>query len=82
MAKYTFARYFIEQVLRKRPYLEKSWCIQVAEDPIKVEYQLNGRKHCWGRIAAADGRILRVVLLEDGYTILNAFFDRGFKDEA
>jgi len=30
-------------------------------------------------VPEAEGRILRVVLLEDGETVRNAFFDRGFK---
>jgi len=28
-----------------------------------------------------DNRALRVVLLEDGETVHNAFFDRGFKED-
>jgi hypothetical protein len=32
-----------------------------------------------GSIKEAEGRYLRVVLLEDGETIHNAFFDRSFK---
>jgi hypothetical protein len=30
-------------------------------------------------IAEAEGKVLRVVLLADGETVHNAFFDRGFK---
>jgi hypothetical protein len=33
----------------------------------------------WARIAEAEGRALRVVLLPDGETIHNALFDRGYK---
>ena len=35
----------------------------------------------WGKIEEAEGRYLRVVLLEDGETVHNAFFDRRFKED-
>ena len=41
--------------------------------------QPDGRIRRWGRIEEAGGRWLRVVLLEDGETVHNAFFDRGFR---
>jgi hypothetical protein len=31
---YKFTDYFENEVLRKRPYLKKEWCIQVLENPI------------------------------------------------
>jgi hypothetical protein len=33
----------------------------------------------WAKIEEAGGRHLRVVLLEDGETVHNAFFDRSFR---
>ena len=33
----------------------------------------------WGRIEELEGRVLRVVTLEDRITVHNAFPDRGFK---
>jgi hypothetical protein len=33
----------------------------------------------WVQISDMEGRYLRVVLLADGETVHNAFFDRGFK---
>ena len=33
----------------------------------------------WGKIEELEGRVLRVVALEDKITIHNAFPDRGFK---
>lgn len=36
---YAFTAYFELEVLRKRPYLKKEWCIRVLENPIKVEMQ-------------------------------------------
>jgi hypothetical protein len=34
----------------------------------------------WKRIKEADNKYLRVVLLEDGVTVHNAFFDRRFME--
>jgi hypothetical protein len=75
-------RYFEEQVLRKRPYLRREWCLDVLSAPIR-EQQDDGRIRFWGRIAVEGEtpRIHRVVTLEDGETVHNAFFDRGFREE-
>jgi hypothetical protein len=40
--------------------------------------QLARRIRCWKRIPEAGGKTLRVILLEDGRTVHNAFFDRTF----
>jgi len=77
-------RYFEEQVLRKRPYIQRSWCLEVLDTPIRRAVQEDGRIRYWGKIVRADEtqpRILRVVTLEDGETVHNAFFDRGFRVE-
>jgi hypothetical protein len=76
--------YFVEQVLRKRPYIQLEWCAQVIAKPVRRQPQPDGRVRFWGRIVdARDGRtrILRVVTLEDGQTVHNAFFDRGFRED-
>jgi hypothetical protein len=65
--------------MRKRPYLRKEWCIQAIENPIKVERQKHNRFRFWGEIKDLEGRILRVVTLDDKNTIHNAFPDRRFK---
>jgi len=41
--------------------------------------QEHNRYRFWAVIEELDGRILRVVTLEDKITIHNAFPDRGFK---
>ena len=77
-------RYFLEQVLRKRPYLTEALCIAVIEAPLRVEAQADGRIRHWGRVALSGEdkeRILRVVTLEDGETLHNAFFDRTFRED-
>lgn len=48
---------------------------------MREEIQTDGRIRKWGKIEEYGGRILRVVLLEDGETIHNAFFDRSFKEK-
>lgn len=79
MDKYKFTEYFENEVIRKRPYLKKEWCIQVIENPIKVEPQEHNRFRFWGSISEIGGKILRVITLEDKRTIHNAFPDRRFK---
>jgi hypothetical protein len=54
------------------------WIVRVVRDPLKEVVQSDGRIRRWAPIVEAGGRILRVVLLEDGETVHNAFFDRGF----
>ena len=75
-------RYFTEQVLRKRQYLRSEWIAAVVADPIARSAQPDGRIRFWGRVEREDGKryILRVVTLDDGETVHNAFFDRDFKE--
>ncbi|MEK7763648.1 MAG: hypothetical protein AAB433_18915 [Nitrospirota bacterium] len=79
MEPYKFTDYFEKEVLRKRPYLKKEWCIQVLQNPVKSEPQEENRYRFWAQIQELDGRMLRVVTLADKITIHNAFPDRGFK---
>ena len=44
-----------------------------------MERQEHNRFRFWGEIEELDGRLLRVVTLEDKKTIHNAFPDRRFK---
>ena len=77
-------RYFEEQVLRKRPYIQREWCEMVLAAPLRRDVQSDGRIRFWGRIAEAGEarpRFLRVVTLEDGETVHNAFFDRNFSED-
>jgi hypothetical protein len=37
------SRYFVEQVLRKRPYIEPNWSIEVIARPFRREVQDDGR---------------------------------------
>jgi hypothetical protein len=73
-------RYFREQVLRKRPYLRLEWCAAVLTAPLVREVQADGRIRHWAFVPEL-GRYLRVITLEDGRTVLNAFPDRDFQPE-
>jgi hypothetical protein len=79
VAEYRFTDYFEKEVLRKRPYLKKEWCIRVIENSIRSEPQEQNRYRFWGEITELEGRYLRVITLEDKSTIHNAFPDRRFK---
>jgi hypothetical protein len=70
--------YFVSVVRLKRPDIEMVWIEHVLANPIKTLTQTNGRICYWANIPEADGRVLRVITLEDGETIHNAFFDRNF----
>jgi len=60
--------------------IKLAWIEKVIANPLKVEIQADGRKRCWAKIDENEGRYLRVILLEDGETVHNAFFDRNFKE--
>jgi len=47
MSEYKYTAYFEKEVLRKRPYFKKEWCILVIENPIKVERQEYNRYRFW-----------------------------------
>ena len=79
MNDYAFTDYFEGVVMRRRPYMQKAWCIRVCENPLKAERQEHNRFRFWGEVPELEGRILRVVTLEDKRTIHNAFPDRRFK---
>ena len=75
-------RYFDEQVLRKRPYLRLDWIEAALTDPLARTIQPDGRIRLWREVLDDTGKsyILRVVTLEDGETVHNAFFDRTYRE--
>ena len=79
MADYEYTDYFQTQVLSRRPYLRKHWCIWVIENAVCMEAQELNRFRFWAPVSALGDRYLRVVTLEDKVTIHNAFPDRGFR---
>lgn len=76
-------RYFEEQVLAKRPYLRREWIAATIAEPMVRRVQPDGRIRHWRGVVDESGKsyILRVVTLEDGETVHNAFFDRDFRED-
>ena len=70
--------YFRNEVLVKRPYIQLEWCQEALLNPIQRQIQDDGRIRHWLFVPELN-RYLRIVTLEDGVTIHNAFPDRRFK---
>ena len=69
--------------VRQRPdraMITDAWISEVVDSPIETVVQADGRFKKWAFIKDAE-RYLRVILLEDGETIHNAFFDRGYTEK-
>jgi hypothetical protein len=74
-------QYFL--FIRHRPdraIIKEEWILDTIKKPIKTEVQADKRIKKW-KFIEESGRYLRVILLEDGETVHNAFFDRSFKEE-
>lgn len=70
------------QATRVRPdreVIKDEWIVHVIHWPEKEQLQADGRIRRWARIDEMEGRYLRVILLPDGETIHNTFFDRGYR---
>ena len=61
-----------------RKGIQLEWIERVIGHPDVERLQADRRIRRWKRIPEAERRWLRVVLLEDGETVHNAFFDRRF----
>lgn len=75
-----FTQYFL--AIRTRPdrlAIRDEWIELAISSPIREHVQLDGRIQRWVQVPEMGNRYLRVVLLEDGHTVHNAFFDRGFQ---
>jgi hypothetical protein len=62
-----------------RAIIRQEWIEQAIRAPLREHVQADGRIRRWVQVPEMDGRYLRVVLLADGETVHNAFFDRGFE---
>lgn len=74
-----FTKYF--EAVRRRPdraVIKSEWIQRVVEHPTSEVVQQDGRIHRWAPVPEMEGRYLCVVLLPDGETVHNAFFDRRF----
>ena len=71
------------EYMRKRPdraIIKDEWIERVVQFSVKIDVQSDGRIKKWAWIDE-EGKFLRVILLEDGETVHNAFFDRSFKEK-
>jgi hypothetical protein len=73
-------RYFMERVLRERPYLPTEQFDAILAAPLRRSHQPDGRIRHWGRVTDfRDGqqRVLRLVTRDDGS---QRFFGRGYRE--
>lgn len=73
-------RYF--ESIRSRPdrtLIREEWIKRAVKSPIREFVQADGRIRRWTQVTEMENRFLRVVLLPDGETVHNAFFDRRFE---
>jgi hypothetical protein len=62
-----------------RAGIRLEWIEHVITHPVREQIQRDGRIRRSAPIAQMDGRYLRLILLPDGETGHNAFFDRSFR---
>jgi len=61
-----------------RAIIREEWIERAIRHPVKETVQADGRIRRWAQIPEMENRYLRVVLLPDGETVHNAFFDQRF----
>lgn len=66
--------YFEEQILRKRPYIERQWCVEALHRPERMEVDGDSRVYYWISVPKLS-KPLRVVALSDGKTVHDAYPD-------
>ncbi|OGA36008.1 MAG: hypothetical protein A3F75_01845 [Betaproteobacteria bacterium RIFCSPLOWO2_12_FULL_64_23] len=67
--------------IRQRPdraIIRDEWIEKAVLAPIRESVQADGRIRRWVQVPEMEDRFLRVVILPDGETVHNAFFDRRF----
>ena len=76
-----FTQYFLH--IRQRPdraIIKMEWIEETVSNPIYTEVQSDGRIRKWKKVEG-ENKYLRVILLPDGETVHNVFFDRDFKGD-
>ncbi len=75
------SKYFDHVRMRPdRAIITDEWIAEAIDNAIETQIQSDGRVKKWAFIKPV-GRYLRVILLEDGETVHNAFFDRGYTEK-
>ena len=67
--------------IRTRPdraIIRDEWIERAISASIREVAQEDGRLRRWAQVPEMENRYLRVILLPDGETVHNAFFDRRF----
>ena len=75
-----FTQYFL--YTRKRPdrsFIKEEWIQNAIDKPLRTEIQKDGRIRKWIYVEEVD-KYMRIILLADGMTVHNAFFDRDFQE--
>jgi len=75
-----FTQYFLYTRNRlDRSCIKEEWIQNAIDNPIRVEIQKDDRIRKWIYVKGVN-KYLRVILLSDGVTVHNAFFDRNFQE--
>ncbi len=75
-----FTLYFLYTRNRTdRSCIKEEWIRNAIDNPLRTEVQKDGRTRKWIYVKEID-KYLRVILLSDGVTVHNAFFDRSFQE--
>jgi hypothetical protein len=61
-----------------RRFIQDLWIERAIRAPLRENRQPDGRIRRWVCVPEMESRYLRVILLADGQTVHNAFFDRRF----
>ena len=64
--------------LPDRAVIREEWIERAIQAPVREQVQADGRIRRWALVPEAGNRYLRVVLLANGGTVHNAFFDRRY----
>ncbi|RKY07430.1 MAG: hypothetical protein DRP66_06750 [Planctomycetota bacterium] len=59
--------------------IKEEWIQSAIDNPLRTEVQKDDRIRKWIYVKKVD-KYLRIVLLSDGVTVHNAFFDRNFQE--
>jgi hypothetical protein len=74
----TTAYFEATRIRPDRSIIQDAWIERTIRAPIREIKQADGRIRRWVRVSEVENRYLRVILLPDGESVHNAFFDRGF----
>jgi hypothetical protein len=74
----TTAYFDLVRLRADRTVIKDEWIERAIQAPVREKLQDDGRIRRWIPVPAMKNRYLRVILLADGETVHNAFFDRRF----